>query len=640
MERTGPRLPEDMEALSRQAKALRVALERSEENTEGMVAALSSFDRRVSAIEASIRPVQVRRQATTMAHENIDRTIENAEAILAQIDIVRRAEAVILRGPHEDLQSFLEAVDLLKGVVLFFSSNKNFKCCEGVLNQVNNLLTKSALKIEEEFRQLMGAYSKPIEPDRLFDCIPKPLLASKGDSEAVGEQPSAIYRNPTLIPSGILPLLHDIASQLVQDGNRQSCYRIYRDARGSALELSLQKLGIEKLSKVDIQRMQWVALKVNIETWTQIMQVMVKILLAGERKNCDQIFDGIFFNKDQCFAELARSSVMALLSFGDTVAKSTRSHDNLFALLQMYGVMHELQSEVEVIFQGKFCSEMREAALNLTKSLAQAAQETMVDLEQAVEKNSSKTIMQNGAVHPIVIEVISYVKSLFDYRSTLEILCQQSETGSGAESHLGGVIMKIMQTLQNNLNGKSKQYKDPALSHIFLMNNLHCMVLSIRRSEAKDILGDDWIQRHRKIVQQNANRYKRVAWASILQTLSVQGTGGTGSSPSNVSSAGVSRSMIKERFKSFNMQFEELHAKQSQWTIPDQELRDDLRLAIAEVLLPAYRSFINRFGSLIQRGKNPHKYIKHSPEALDQLLGQFFQGQQVGEQKLQELRSS
>jgi len=50
------------------------------------------------------------------------------------------------------------------------------------------------------------------------------------------------------------------------------------------------------------------------------------------------------------------------------------------------------------------------------------------------------------------------------------------------------------------------------------------------------------------------------------------------------------------RFKSFNMQFEDLHAKQSQWTIPDQELRDELRLAVAEVLLPAYRSFISRFG--------------------------------------------
>lgn len=84
--------------------------------------------------------------------------------------------------------------------------------------------------------------------------------------------------------------------------------------------------------------------------------------------------------------------------------------------------------------------------------------------------------------------------------------------------------------------------------------------------------------------------------------------------------------MIKERFKSFNIQFEELHSKQSQWTIPDQELRDELRLAVAEILLPAYMSFISRFGNLVQRSKNPHKYIKYTQEELDQLLGQFFQG--------------
>jgi hypothetical protein len=50
------------------------------------------------------------------------------------------------------------------------------------------------------------------------------------------------------------------------------------------------------------------------------------------------------------------------------------------------------------------------------------------------------------------------------------------------------------------------------------------------------------------------------------------------------------------RFKAFNTQFEELHAKQSLWIVPDQELRESLRLAVAEVLLPAYRSFIKRFG--------------------------------------------
>lgn len=50
------------------------------------------------------------------------------------------------------------------------------------------------------------------------------------------------------------------------------------------------------------------------------------------------------------------------------------------------------------------------------------------------------------------------------------------------------------------------------------------------------------------------------------------------------------------RFKTFNMQFEELHQKQSQWAVPDSELRESLRLAVAEVLLPAYRSFVKRFG--------------------------------------------
>ena len=53
------------------------------------------------------------------------------------------------------------------------------------------------------------------------------------------------------------------------------------------------------------------------------------------------------------------------------------------------------------------------------------------------------------------------------------------------------------------------------------------------------------------------------------------------------------------RFKSFNGQFEELHQRQSQWSVPDPELRESLRLSIAEVLLPAYRSFIKRFGLLV-----------------------------------------
>ncbi|PNT65404.1 hypothetical protein BRADI_4g41980v3 [Brachypodium distachyon] len=554
---------------------------------------------------------------------------------------------MLLWGPRGNLDGYLEAVDILKGVVGFFSSKENFKGVKIFLHQANNLLSKAFLIIEGEFKQLLRTYSKPVEPDSLFVSPPKLQLASKGDSEIGGgnrsqsEHPSksletAIYRTPTLIPPEILQLLHRIAQQLVQAGNQQSCYNIYRDARSSALELSLQKLGVQHVSTDDVERMQWLALEAKTGDWTQFMRIAVKHLLAGERKICDQVFDCISFNKDQCFAELARTGVLTLLSFGDAVAKSKSFPQKSFLLLEMYEVMYELRSEVEVIFQGKFCSEMLEATLGLMKRLAQTAQESFLDYKEVVESDTSNTNVQDGTVHTLTYNVINYVNFLFDYQSALKLVFQEYGTGGDTESQLAVILESIMEALQNNLDGKSKLYKDPALMYIFLMNNIHYMVKSVRRSEAKDILGDDWIQRHRRIVLQNANHYKRVTWTNVVQTLSVPvpGVSSPGSSaPSDLSNIGVSRTIVKERLKSFNMQFDELRAKQYRWTIPDPQLQETLRLAVAEVLLPAYRSFINRFGNLIEQVKNPRKYLKYSPEQLEQLLGEFFGGQQLGERK-------
>lgn len=49
------------------------------------------------------------------------------------------------------------------------------------------------------------------------------------------------------------------------------------------------------------------------------------------------------------------------------------------------------------------------------------------------------------------------------------------------------------------------------------------------------------------------------------------------------------------RLKNFNSILEDLHRTQMQWTIWDTDLRDAVRLQVAEVLLPAYRSFIKRY---------------------------------------------
>ncbi|KAM5550597.1 exocyst complex component EXO70A1-like [Rosa sericea] len=555
------------DSLSVRAAMMRESLQKSQTITDDVVSILGSFDHRLSALETAMRPTQIRTHSIRKAHENIDRTLKAAEVILAQFDLSRQAEAKILRGPHEDLESYLEAIDQLRRNIRFFSSNKGLKSSDGVLSHANSLLSKAISKLEDEFKQLLKSY---------------------------------------------------------------------RDTRSSVLEESLHKLGVEKLSKDDVQKMQWEILEAKIGNWIHYMRIAVKLLFAGERKVCDQMFEGFDSLGDQCFAEVTRSSVLVLLSFGEAIANSKRSPEKLFVLLDMYEIMRELHSEIETIFVGKACAEIRESASSLTKRLAQTAKKTFGDFEEAVERDATKTAVSDGTVHPLTSYVINYVKFLFDYQSTLKQLFKEFENGDEGGSQLASVTMQIMQALQTNLDGKSKQYRDLALTHLFLMNNIHYMVRSVRRSEAKDLLGDDWVQRHRRIVQQHANQYKRNGWGKILQCLTIQAlssSGGSSVAGDGGNSSGVSRAIVKDRFKTFNMQFEELHQKQSQWTVPDTELRESLRLAVAEVLLPAYRSFIKRYGPLVENGKNPQKYIRYTAEDLERMLGEFFEGKNVNEPK-------
>ncbi|WMV53696.1 hypothetical protein MTR67_047081 [Solanum verrucosum] len=769
-----------VDMLSERATMMRESVQKSQSITDNMVSILGSFDHRLSALETAMRPTQIRTHAIRKAHENIDRTLKAADVILSQFDLSRQAEAKILKGPHEDLESYLEAIEQLRNNIRFFNNNKSFKSSDGVLNNANSLLAKAISKLEDEFKQLLSSYSKPVEPERLFECLPTSMRPSTGspgdqDSSSKNHLPSShgehnhgtddtVYTPPTLIPPRILPLLHDLSQQMVQAGHQQQLVKIYsntpapplftsciaqhhassltelqlymteptfrakmsssifsniieaknvkpsgqtkemslapaflrhcfspypfrmcfahhwhfalllfvpgfksnkdkkhlvissrlpkpwcvelsgacvgwggtRDVRFPVLEESLRKLGVEKLSKDDVQKMQWEVLEFKIGNWIHYMRIAVKLLFAAERKVCDQMFEGFEQIKDQCFADVTTGSVAMLLSFGDAIAKSKRSPEKLFVLLDMYEIMRELHSEIELLFRGKSCNEIRESAFGLSKRLAQTAQETFRDFEEAVEKDATKTAVSDGTVHPLTSYVINYVKFLFDYQSTLKQLFQEFENGD-SNSQLATVTMRIMQALQTNLDGKSKQYKDPSLTNLFLMNNIHYMVRSVRRSEAKDLLGDDWVQRHRRVVQQHANQYKRIAWAKILQCLSIQGLTSSGGSNSmgvdGQNSSGVSRALVKERLKTFNIQFEDLHQRQSQWTVPDTELRESLRLAVAEVLLPAYRSFIKRFGPMVESGKNPQKYIRYSAEDLERMLGEFFEGKTLNEPK-------
>eukprot|EP00850_Spirogloea_muscicola_P022306 SM000287S10628 [mRNA] locus=s287:5699:8311:- [translate_table: standard] len=427
---------------------------------------------------------------------------------------------------------------------------------------------------------------------------------------------------------------------MVSAGAAVPCTKTYKEVRGGMVEVSLRKLGVEKLSREDILKMQWEMLEGKIGCWIQFMHVTIKLLFASERQLCDAVYIGLDPHRERCFAELAEPGMTMLLSFGEAIVRSKRSPEKLFVLLDMYETMRDVLGEVDSVFSGDACLPMRDAAKGLLRRLSVTARETFGEFEEAVEKDATKTPVADGTVHPLTSYVINYVKFLFDYQNTLKLLFGEDAGEDGDQgSRLAVATARIMQVLQNNLDAKAKLYRDPALTQLFLMNNVHYIVRSVRRSEAKDLLGDDWVQRHRRVVQQHANQYQRAAWGRVrlrvLGYLSGQGlsSGGSGGMSSSGGDSGVNRTVLKERFKNFNLAFEELHRAQCQWTIPDTELREAVRLAVAEVLLPAYRSFLKRYSSYLESGKNPGKYIKYTPEDLERLLSELFEGKMRIEQK-------
>ena len=51
------------------------------------------------------------------------------------------------------------------------------------------------------------------------------------------------------------------------------------------------------------------------------------------------------------------------------------------------------------------------------------------------------------------------------------------------------------------------------------------------------------------------------------------------------------RQQLKDRFKGFNVEFEELHRVQEQWSLPDPQLRARVRNNNVEVIVPLYNEF-------------------------------------------------
>lgn len=178
--------------------------------------------------------------------------------------------------------------------------------------------------------------------------------------------------------------------------------------------------------------------------------------------------------------------------------------------------------------------------------------------------------------------------------------------------------MRVMELLDSNLEGKAKLYKDVALSNIFMMNNGRYILQKIKGSaEIHGLMGDTWCRKRSSDMRQYHKNYQRETWNKLLGCLNLEGLNVNGK---------VVKPVLKERFKSFNQMFDEIHKTQSTWVVSDDQLQSELRVSISAVVIPAYRSFLGRFSQYLQPGRQTEKYVKYQPEDIEDCIDKLFEG--------------
>ncbi|PIA27607.1 hypothetical protein AQUCO_07600050v1 [Aquilegia coerulea] len=582
---------------------------------------------------------------------------EAAEKIILRWDSTASEEAkerMIFEGSRIEADIYLRAVDEIQRSLSSASVSSD-------QDKVNGAIQIAMARLEDEFRNILMIHTSPLESESLND--PNSSFNSRISTESSGEfnvedyqdddhhskdddHSSTVhssYRSTSsihemdLVPSEAIQDLRNIAERMISAGYLRECIQVYGSVRKSAIDASFRRLGIEKLSIGDVQRLEWDSLEAKIRRWIRAAKVCVRILFASEKVLCERIFEDLGSSADDtCFMETVKGPAIQLFNFAEAISISRRSPEKLFKILDLHDALKDLLPDVDAVFRSNLSESIRVQASEILSRLAEAARGILSEFENAVQREPSRVAVPGGTIHPLTRYVMNYISLISDYKQTLlELIvakprCTEEdptspemELSEGEDrSPLAFHLIWIMVNLQFNLDGKSKHYRDASLAHLFLMNNIHYIVQKVKGSpELREMIGDNYLRKLTGKFRQAATSYQRATWVRVLHCLRDEGLHVSGSF-----SSGVSKSALRERFKSFNSMFEETHRIQATWLIPDPQLREELRISISEKLIPAYRSFLGRFRGHIESGRHPEMYIKYSVEDLEIAVLDFFEG--------------
>ncbi|KAK8511359.1 hypothetical protein V6N13_013773 [Hibiscus sabdariffa] len=542
-------------------------------------------------------------------------------------------------GPRE-ASEYLEAVYEIQTLVdglRRLSVHENRKQKE-LLHRATSVLQTAMSRLEEELIHVLVQHRQLFEPKHMSSRSTRRVVVYDDSFVSVDDEPAkeTSSRNcPSdeigeyivdLVRADVIPDIKSIAKVMFTSNYGPEFCEAFIGVRKEALEQYSAILETEELGIEDVLKMEWTSMSSKMNKWTWSMKIIVQVYLASEKRLCDLVLGDFGSVSSFCFLEISKATILCLLNFGEAIAMGPHQPEKLLRLLDMYETLADLLRDIDTLFSEEASSFVRLQFHVLLERFGVSSIAAFEAFQVAISSNGSLYPFPGGGVHPLNKYVMNYISMLPEYCNTLNLLLkdqhvdvadQVTDPDNGPNLSLSTScpmschLRSITSSLESNLYRKSQLYKDEALQHIFLMNNIHYLVQKVKGSELRLFFGDEWIRKHNGKFQQHANNYERATWSSVICFLKDDNPG---SSP-------VLKSTFKEQCRGFSIAFEEVYKTQTSWCIPDPQLREDLRISTSLKVVLAYRTFLGRNPAHIE-----DKCVKHTVEHVEKQLLDLFEG--------------
>lgn len=474
---------------------------------------------------------------------------------------------------REEAKRFIVAVTTLhSAMVKLVSVNP----ASTKLIKAESLLKLSMNHLSKEFYRILKSNRRYLDPESV--SVRSRNVSKDDDAEAMTD-------------------LKMIADCMTSSGHGKECFKIYKKIRHSIIVEALEQLGFENLTLSQVQRLDWESTEKKIRAWLRAARKAVTTLFYGERILSDHVFSSSSSSsaiRESSFAEITLQSALALFSFPGHVAKSRKSPEKIFLTLDVYQCLVELTPRIDEVFgcYDSTLSSVRSVIAGALGSLEEAVVSMIDEFESSISKESSKSVISGGGIHQLTRYVMNYIVFLADYSEVLAKIIpekttsfgspeEEESTSSSSSSPLAKRISWLILFLLCKIDAKSRLYNDVALSYLFLINNLHYVVVKVRTSNLKEVLSEGWLVKHEGKVKKYVAKFEKIVWGQVMIT--------------SLPTADEEEDGAEEFVRGFSDRFEEAYKRQTGWVVPDSKLRDEIKVSVAMMLIPAYTEVYKKY---------------------------------------------